>query len=131
MGARNLDSVLHRFGSGGEEDGFRIAVEGRQGVQAFSELYVGLIGQDLEGGVRVAVELLANGGNHLRVTVPRVQHSNATGEVDVALALDVPYFRSFGACGEDRKSVSNATRYGGQTPLHQRNVAGHRMLPTE
>jgi hypothetical protein len=54
------------------------------------------------------LHLLAHRGHHLGVAVPRVENSDATREVDVALAFDVPDLSVARACSEDPCRMADA-----------------------
>ena len=88
--ARDLHRVLQRLGAGREEDGLLREVAGRQLVQPLRQLDIAVIGDDLEGRVREFLHLLVDGRHHLGVAVAGVEHRDAAGEVDVALALHIP-----------------------------------------
>ena len=110
--ARDLDGVLHRLRAGGEEDRLLGRRPGGERVQLLGECDVALVRGHLEAGVGELVQLLRDGGLHLRVHVPGVEHRDAAGEVDVAAALDVPDLGVAGALGVHRERVGYAARYG-------------------
>ena len=85
---------------------------GGERVQLLGERDVALVRGHLEAGVGELVQLLRDGGLHLRVHVPGVEHRDAAGEVDVAAPLDVPDLRVAGALGVHRERVGYAARYG-------------------
>ena len=74
--------------------GLGLAREGRELVQPLAELDIGLVGHDLEGGVGEGVELLLHRRDHLRMAVAGVEHGDAAGEIDEALAVACPRARS-------------------------------------
>ena len=84
----------------------------RQGVQLLAECDVGLVGHDLEGGVGEGVELLLDRRDDLRMAVAGVEHGDAAGEVDVAVAILVPQFRALGPVGKDRICGADTARNG-------------------
>src|SRR4029077_13923978 len=109
--ARDLDGVLHRLRTGGEEDGLLGGRPGGERVQLLGERDVALVRGYLEAGVGELLQLLRDGGLHLRVHVPGVEHRDAAGEVDVAAPLDVPDLGVAGALGVHRQRVGYAARY--------------------
>ena len=109
--ARDLDGVLHRLRPGGEEDGLLGRRPGGERVQLLGERDVALVRGHLEAGVGELLQLLRDGGLHLRVHVPGVEHRDAAGEVDVAAPLDVPDLGVAGALGVHRQRVGYAARY--------------------
>ncbi len=114
MGARDLDGVLHGFGTGGEECRLLGMRAGRERVQALGQFDVRGVRHDLEGGVGEALELLAHGLHQARMAVAGVDHGDAGREVDVALAFHVP---ELGVLGVFRVAVghdADAARCGGQ-----------------
>jgi hypothetical protein len=64
--------------------------------------------------VREALQLRRNGGLHLGVHVPGVEHRNAPGKVDEAAALDVPELGVFGVADEKVAHHPHAARRGRQ-----------------
>ena len=94
-------------------------------VQALAELDIGLVWHDLEGGVGEGVELLLHRRDHLRMTVAGVEHGDAAGEIDEALAVPVPELGTLGALGKDRIGGGDATRDGGDPAGLERCIAGH------
>ena len=82
------------------------------GVQAFGQFHVGLVGQHLETGVGVVVELVLDGLDDGGVAVAGVEHRDAPGEIDVAPAFHVPYLGVFAALDEDLVGVADTTRDG-------------------
>ena len=57
--------------------------------------------------------LRLGGGHDGRMTVPGVQHGNAAGKVDVAIALDIPQLGILGLRGKNRRGRGDPARYGG------------------
>ena len=60
----------------------------------------------------IGVELFDDGSHDLGVAVADVQHRDATGEIDIALALGVPDLGVFGAGGKDAGGAGDAARHG-------------------
>jgi hypothetical protein len=121
VGAGDLDGVLHRLGAGGEEEGALGGGAGHQGIQLLRQLDIAGVGGDLEAGVAELLELLAHRRHHLGVVVAGVEHGDAGGKVDVAVALHVPQLGVVRPVDEDRQQ--------GADPLdHGRFAAGLPLL---
>ena len=86
-----------------EQDGFGRAAERRNLIEPFAEGDIGLIGNDLDGGVRVGSELSLDGSDDRRMPMSRVQDGYAASEIDVPTAVDVPELGVFRAGGKDRE----------------------------
>ncbi|MNQ55387.1 hypothetical protein D3C85_694810 [compost metagenome] len=112
VGAGYLDGVLHRLGAGGEEEGTLGGRARHQGVELLGKLDIARVGGDLEAGVAELLELLAHGGDHLGVVVAGVEHGDAGGKVDVAVALHVPQLGVLGPVDEDRQQGADALYHG-------------------
>src|SRR5256885_1552741 len=67
--ARDLDGVLHGLGARGEEGGLGRAGDGRQRIDALGQRNRAFVGNDLEGRVREALQLLLHGLDHARMAV--------------------------------------------------------------
>ncbi len=91
-GAGDLDRVFNRFRAGGEERGFLLVIAGRQAVDFFSQFDIAAVRNNLVSGMGEAFQLLPDGGDDFRVAVAGVEHRDAGGEIDVALAFDIPQF---------------------------------------
>ena len=128
---RDLDRVFDRLGTGREQRGLLLVAARRQGVELLGQRDVALVGHDLVAGVRVALELRGDRTDHLRVAVAGVHHRDAAGEVDVAVAFDVPEFGVVGTVGEERAHHADATRRRGGLAGHQLFVLGvvHGVAP--
>ena len=59
-----------------------------------------------------ASSCVAHRRDHLGMAVAGVEHGDAAGEVDVAVAVDVPELGTFGALGKDRIGGADAARNG-------------------
>ena len=58
---------------------------------------------DVAHAVQETLGLCGYRGNDARVPVPGVCHAEGGGEVDVAVAVDIPDVRALGALPEDRR----------------------------
>ena len=89
--ARDLDRVLDRLGAGVQEDRLLACPPGgRELGEAAADLHVGLVAPDHEALVEVAVDLLVDRLEDLRVAVAEVLAADAAGEVEVLASLGVP-----------------------------------------
>ena len=105
VGARDLDRVLERLGAGVDEQRLLLRATARGDLgEAAAHVDVRLVHADDEALVEVAVHLLVDGGHGGRQTMPRVVASEAPGEVDVALPVDVPDAGAFGPVDHERRS---------------------------
>ncbi|MNZ44916.1 hypothetical protein D3C78_625540 [compost metagenome] len=127
-GTGDLHGVFNGFGTGGDQQGFLREVARNALGDLFAQLDVRLVGQYLEAGVGQLGQLFLNGGNHFRVQVAGVQYCNAAREVDVLAAVNVPYGGVFGALGDDRVDLADATGDGSVTALQQGFVFTHGVL---
>lgn len=125
MSAGDLDRVLNRLRSGGERDALLGEVAQRERVELLRKFDVDLIGEHLKAGVRVFLDLLDHRGSHFRVAVPRVEHGDASREIEIALALDVPYLGIFCTRNSNRDIAGDAAGDGRATAAHQFRVAGY------
>ena len=83
---------------------------GRQRVQPLAKRDIRLIGDDLEGGMGEVIKLVAHCLDHLRMPMAGVENGDAAAEIDIAVAVDVPQFRTFGVVRQkpDRQSIRRA-----------------------
>ncbi len=68
--ARDLDGVLHRFRTGGEEDAFSSALARHQLVEALGQLHIALIRRDLKARVHQLSSCCATAAFTLGCTCP-------------------------------------------------------------
>ena len=122
MEARDLDRVLDGLRAGAQEDGFLRRLARGERVELLGEGDVALVGRHLKAGVDEAVELLRDRCLDFRVHVPGIEHGDAAGEIDVALAFDVPELRVGSAVGVDGQGVRDSARNGVLAALLQFGV---------
>src|SRR5690242_13471834 len=108
MEARDLDGVLDRLGAGAEEDGFLRGLAGGELVELLRQRDVAFVWSDLKAGVDEAIELLRDRRLHFRMRVPCIEHSDATGEIDIALSLHVPQLGVGSPVGVDAQGVRDS-----------------------
>ncbi|MNF74278.1 hypothetical protein D3C84_563060 [compost metagenome] len=118
-GTSDLDCVLDRFGTGGDQQGFLGEIAWDLGVDLFAHFYVRLVRQHLEAGVGQLVQLRFNGSDHFRVHVTGVQYGDTTSEVDELAAFNVDHGGVLGRLGEDRVDLANTAWDSGYAALHQ------------
>ncbi len=128
-GPRHLDGVLHRFGAGIHEQGFLVEITRSRRVEPLRQGYVGLIGRYVEAGVGEAFHLRLHRRHHFGVAVAGVEHADAAGEVDIALAFHVPQLGVLGSIGKYSVDVGGALSHRGLTPLHQLGIGRHKKSP--
>jgi hypothetical protein len=97
-----------------KERRFGRAVNRHDVVDALGQAHVFGIRHHLVATVGEALQLRRNGGLHLGVHVPGVEHGNAPGKVDEAAALDVPELGVFGVADEKVAHHPHAARRGRQ-----------------
>ncbi len=129
-GAGDLDGVLHRLGARGEESGLLGAAAWRALVDPLGQLDIAGVRHDLVGGVREALELALYGFDQARMTVAGVEHGDAGGKVDIALAFHVPDLRVLGTLGVEVAHHANATGRGGILAANQFGIL-HLLLHLE
>jgi hypothetical protein len=54
-----------------------------------------------------------------------IEHGDAAGKIDIALALDIPDLSVFGALCVNLKSVANTPRHRIRPPFSPFSIAGH------
>jgi hypothetical protein len=124
-GARDLDRVLDRLGPGRHQQGLVRARSRGERVQPLAQGDVRLIAGDLETGVGDAVELRARSLDHARVTVARIEHADAAGEIHETAAGDVPQQRVLGTVDEHGMGHRDAAGDRGLAPGEQGFVGVH------
>ncbi len=115
----DLHGVFHRFGTGGDQQGFLGEIAGNAGVHFLAQFHVWLVGQNLEAGVGQLVQLLSHCGDDFRVHVASVQHGDTAGEVDELATFDVGHGGVLRRLGEDRVDLADAAWNGSLAALHQ------------
>ena len=89
VGAGDLDGILDCFGAAVDEESFLGKFSGRDFVHALGEADVAFVGRDLDAGVEEFVELAADGIDHRFLAMTGVGAADASGEIDVAVAVDI------------------------------------------
>ncbi len=117
--ARDLDRVLDRLRARRHQDRLVRSLAGSQRIELFAERDIGLVGRDLETGVRDLVELRAHGLEHVAMAVARVEHCNSAREIDVAAPVAIPQERVLRTLDENGMRHRHAARDGGLAPCDQ------------
>ncbi len=112
VGAGDLDGVLYRLGAGGEKQGAFRGGAGHQGIQLLRQLDIAGVGGDLEAGVAELLQLRAHRCHHFRVVVAGVEHGDAGGKIDVAVALHIPQLGVLRPLDKHRQQGADAVDYG-------------------
>jgi len=111
--AGDLDGVFDGLGAGVHQDGFFREVAGSEGVEFFGDGNVALIGSDGEAKMEVLLELFRGGGEDAGRVVADVEAADTTGEIEIAIAVDVFDGGAVGARGENWRGVRRAAGNGG------------------
>ena len=115
--ARDLDRVLDGFGAGRDQHGLGRALDRGKRVQPLGEAHVVFVRRDLEADVTERLKLLLDGGDDFRMLMAGIDHGDAGGEVDIALAVLAPDLGVLGPLGVDRRRMADAARHGSHPPL--------------
>ncbi len=97
-----LERDLDRFGAGGGEEDLRI-VHRRQADEPVRERDPQRVGVHVAQAVKQAAGLAAHRGDHPRMAVAHGGDSEAGGQIDVAVAVDVPDVGAARRLPEDRR----------------------------
>ena len=89
VGSGDLDGVLDSFGAAVNKESLLREFSGRDFVHALGETDVAFIGRDLNAGMKKFIELAVDGVDHGLLAMARVSAAYASGEVNVAVAIDV------------------------------------------
>ncbi len=120
VGARDLDGVFDGFGAGIEKDGFFREIAGSERVQFFRNGDVAFVRGDGEAEMQIFFELLANRGDDARGAMADIEAADSSGEIDVAIAVDVFDGCAVGASGENGRGVGGTARDGSFATRHER-----------
>ncbi len=107
-----LMAFLDRLSAGGEKQGAFRGRAGHQGVELFGKLDIARVGGDLKAGVAEFFQLLAHRCHHFRMVVAGVEHGDAGGKVDVAVALHIPQLGILRTVDKDRQQGADAVDHG-------------------
>jgi len=120
--AGDLDGVFNGFCTSGQKQRLFIKVARCQRIETLGQFHIRLVGQHLKAGVGVQVDLRLDGFLDLRAAVAGVEHSNATGEVNVAPALHVPDFGVVATGDENFVTLADTTWNSGAATCHQGGI---------
>jgi FdhD protein len=113
LGEGYLDGVFHRPAPEFKKRSFR-EIAGRQRVESLSQAHIGLIGCDMEAGMREGLSLLRNGLHDSRMTVPGIEHGDTRGNHAPEFR---PLARHFRGAPERRLQGGNAPLQGFGFPV--------------
>src|SRR5260370_37168936 len=120
VGAGDLDGVLDGLGAGVQKDGFLRKIAGRQRVQFFRHGNVAFVGSDGETEMQVLLELFPDRGEHAGRTVADIEATDASGEIEIAITIDILDGGAVSSCGEDRRGIRSTAWNASLAAGHQR-----------
>ncbi len=89
MCARNFHRIFDRFSPGGEECGFALAVDWRNGVDFLRQRHIAFVRDNLISRMGKSLQLRFDCLHQARMTVSGVQHGNPGGKINVLIAFDI------------------------------------------
>ncbi len=101
--ARRLDRGLDCVGARRRQHGARRPATRKSPHERLEELHLDGRRVDVAHAVQQTLGLCGHCGDDTRVPVPGVRHAEGGGEVDVAVAVDIPDICALGALPEDRR----------------------------
>ena len=111
MSARNLDGVLDRLGTRGQEQALLVARNRGNGIELLGEFDERRIGRYREAGMGEGIKLLLHPLHHGRMAMAGIEHRDAAAEIDIAAALDIPQFGILGARRDHWSGHAHAARH--------------------
>src|SRR5713226_7709194 len=128
VGARDLDGVLDGLGAGVQKDGFLRKIAGSQRVQFFRQGNVAFVGSDGEAEMQVLLELFPDRGEHPRRAVADIEAADTSGEIEIAITIDILDGGAVSSRGEDRRGIRRATWNSSFAARHQGARLGPRYF---
>ncbi len=98
---RNLDRVLYGLGATVKKDGLLREFAGDQFAEAFGQFDVGFVHYHAKAGMREFRSLLGDGREDFRARVANVHCANASGEVNIPVAINIFDHRALGSRNEN------------------------------
>ena len=120
IGASDLDGIFDGFCAGIYKNSFLRKIAGSQRVQFFGDGDVAFVGGDGETQVQMLFELLADRGDDARRAMADIEAADASGEIDIAIAVDVFDHRAVRARCENGRGVGGSARDGRFAARHKR-----------
>src|SRR5271165_134979 len=120
INARDFYGVFNRFSSAVHEDCLLRELARSDFIHALGQPHIALIWRDLHTGVQKAVELIFHGVDDFIPPVTHVDAANASGKVEIAVAIDVFEPGVFSLGYVDRRPVGKAAGHGFRAALRQR-----------
>ena len=124
IGARDFYRVLDGFGTSVKEDCLLWKLARRDLVHALREVDVAFVGRNLDAGVEEFFELSAHRIDYGLLAMAGVGAADASGEIDVAVAVDIFEPCIFGFRDIDRCAVRKAAGHGFAAALGERTGFG-------
>ena len=103
--SRNLDGVLHRFGTRVEERRRLRVIAGSDGGEFFAHFDVFEVGRDHEARVSEVRDLGLHGGDECRHSVTNGRHRDTRAEIEKTITVDVNEDGALGSIDVDRKAL--------------------------
>src|SRR5437588_3957261 len=116
----NFHGILDRFGAAADKQSFLGKVPGRQFVQALRQAHVAFIGRHLDTGMQEALRLLFDGLQYTGGAMADVDASDAAGEIDEAVPVNIFEHRAFRTPPVHRSRMRKAARDSRISPLPKR-----------
>ncbi len=112
VGAGDLHCIFDGLSAAVHEESFLRKLAGRDLVHALGEFDVAFVGRNLDAHVEELIELALDGFDDVLLAVAGVGAADTSGEVDVAVAVDVFEPRVFGFGYVDGRAVGKAAGHG-------------------
>ena len=124
VGAGNLNSIFDGFSAAVDEQRLLGKLAGSDFIHALGQADVTFVGRDLDAGMEEFVELDADGVDYGLLAMAGVGAADASGEIDVAVAVDVFEPGVFGFGYVDGRAVGEAAGHGFGTAVGERAGVG-------
>src|SRR3546814_4604653 len=120
MSTSHLDRVLHCLCTISKERGLFRIITRDASIGLLGELNMGPIWHVLVAGVDELLKLSLNCCHYLRMAMTNVIYRHTAIEIDIALALDIPYLGVLSAFCIDRKTDSHTIGQIGRASCRER-----------
>src|SRR5437879_2005794 len=119
ISARNLDRVLDSFRATIDEDRLLRELPRSNFVHPLSKADIALIRRHLHAGVQEAIELVFHRIDYFLTTMAHIEAADASGKVDIAIAVDIFEPGPFGLGHINRRAMRKPARHGLRAALRQ------------